>query len=738
MNLYIIVNGGVPLLGREWIKPLGMSIIVTDSVLKIDKSNNTCSEVLDTSALMREHPRVFSESLGRHVSARATLRVRPDAQPVFRRARPLPLALRAPVDAELERMERAGFTDILSPLYRLLKKGQTWEWGQPEKEAFNKIKVALTNSPVLTHYSESLPLILCCDGNQTGVGAVILHRTAEGERPIAYASRALNAAERNYSQIHREALSIVLGIKKIHTYLYGRRFTLRTDHRPLVSIFGSKADIPATAAGRLIRWALLLSGYQYDIEYVKSADNIADGLSRLPLPIVDQSDASDDCSFVQFIENNFPIRALDVKRETASDKTLNLVSQYVKSGWPKTGVVADLLPYYRRREELNIEGGCLIWGSRVVVPAALQAAVLAEVHGGHLGIVKCKSIARSYVWWPRIDLDIEQLCNSCRVCAETADAPPRVAIVPWTTSKTAFDRIHIDFLSYNAKTYLIVVDSYSKWIEVFPMTTTTAEATTDKLRELFARFGIPSKLVSDNGPPFSSEQFANFLLTNGVTHVTSAPYHPASNGEAEIAVRTIKKCLKKATKENTNPNQFLQRFLLDYRNTKHCTTDDSPAALLLGRQLKTRLDLLKTGLFDTVEKNKQTKIARGPQNSRSFEVGDLVWARDFRKGHKWIEATIVQTLGNNNFKAQTEEGVMISRHTNQLRARHDNGTAPTDESSRRGEARHDDVTPDVRVAPLAAAGCGVPRDAPPPPAASPRPSRARMPVRRYGFEEVYP
>ncbi|XP_061705627.1 uncharacterized protein K02A2.6-like [Cydia pomonella] len=952
LDLHIIVNGGVPLLGREWIKPLGMSIIVTDSVLKIDKSNNKCIEVLDTSALMREHSGVFSESLGRHVSARATLRVRPDAQPVFRRARPLPLALRAPVDAELERMERAGiitpisssdwasclvvvvknngslricgdykstlnpvlevdryplpraeqlfnnlnggklfskldlkeaymqvelseeskkytvvnthrglymynrlvygvasaasifqrvieqvvagipnvtvyqddvlitgnseadhiknlksvlnrfeaagltlrkekctffakevkylgfiisengvrmdndkikpileapapentstlksflgmvnfyskfikgFTDILTPLYRLLKKGQTWEWGQPEKEAFNKIKVALTNSPVLTHYSESLPLILCCDGSQTGVGAVILHRTAEGERPIAYASRALNAAERNYSQIHREALSIVFGIKKFHTYLYGRQFTLRTDHRPLVSIFGSKADIPATAAGRLIRWALLLSGYQYDIEYVKSADNIADGLSRLPLPIVDQSDASDDCSFVQFIENNFPIRALDVKRETAVDKTLNLVSQYVKSGWPKTGVAADLLPYYRRRDELNVEGGCLIWGSRVVVPAALQAAVLAEVHGGHLGIVKCKSIARSYVWWPRIDLDIEQQCNSCRVCAETADAPPRVAIVPWTTSKKAFDRIHIDFLSYNAKSYLIVVDSYSKWIEVFPMTTTTAEATTDKLRELFARFGIPSKLISDNGPPFSSEQFASFLMKNGVTHITSAPYQPASNGEAEIAVRTIKKCLKKATKENTNPNQFLQRFLLDYRNTKHCTTDESPAALLLGRQLKTRLDLLKTGLFDTVEKNKQTKIARGPQNSRSFEVGDLVWARDFRKGHKWIEATIKQVLGNNNYKVQTEEGI-ISRHTNQLRARHDYGTAPTDER----EARYNGVTSGVNVAPLAAAGCRIPRDAPAPPAASPRPVRARMPVMRYGFEEAYP
>lgn len=127
----------------------------------------------------------------------------------------------------------------------------------------------LSSSEVLIHYSADLPVVLTVDASSAGVGAVLAHVTAAGERPVAYASRSLSQAERSYSQIDREALAIVFGVK-FHQYLYGRKFVIRTDHKPLTYIFGDKVGIPIMAASRLQRWAVLLSGYTYNIEYVTS------------------------------------------------------------------------------------------------------------------------------------------------------------------------------------------------------------------------------------------------------------------------------------------------------------------------------------------------------------------------------------------------------------------------------------------------------------------------------------
>lgn len=322
---------------------------------------------------------------------------------------------------------------------------------------------------------------------------------------------------------------------------------------------------------------------------------------RFPLPVPDESRPDDDCVFIKFVEDNFPVNSNEIKIESSKDKCISKVIGFVKSGWPLSGVAgvgtggdggAELSAYWRRRDELFVEGGCLMWGARVAVPEALRARVLEEVHASHLGIVKCKGLARSFVWWPGIDADVERVCNACRTCAEVADLPPKTTVVPWSWPNSPFDRIHIDFFFFNELTFLIVVDAHSKWFEVIPMTATTAGNTVAKLKEIFSRFGVPRKLVSDNGPPFTSDEFLNFLVKNGVKHVTSAPYHPASNGEAENAVRTVKRALKKANLEKISLHAFLQNFLIDYRNSTHSTTGESPAMLMFGRPIRSRLHLV--------------------------------------------------------------------------------------------------------------------------------------------------
>jgi hypothetical protein len=173
---------------------------------------------------------------------------------------------------------------ILHPLHELLRKGIVWKWSLECEKAFNKAKRALLCENVLAHYEEGQPLVLSVDSSAYGLGAVLAHRFSDGsERPVSCVSRTLNDAERNYSQIDKEALAIFYGVTRHHQYLFGRKFELRTDHKPLSYIFGKKIGIPQTAASRLQRWAARLAAYDFNIKFVSSKDNgPADALSRLP------------------------------------------------------------------------------------------------------------------------------------------------------------------------------------------------------------------------------------------------------------------------------------------------------------------------------------------------------------------------------------------------------------------------------------------------------------------------
>ena len=171
------------------------------------------------------------------------------------------------------------------PLNQLTQANHKWKWSEDCEIVFTKLKEQLCSKPVLIHYDPGLPLKLACDASHYGVGAVIAHMLPSGEeKPIAYGTRTLSKTEQNYAQVEKEALAIIFGIKKFHQYIYGRKFLLITDHKPLTTILSPKAGLPALAAARLQRWAIMLSAYQYDIEFRPTHKHgNADCLSRLPL-----------------------------------------------------------------------------------------------------------------------------------------------------------------------------------------------------------------------------------------------------------------------------------------------------------------------------------------------------------------------------------------------------------------------------------------------------------------------
>ena len=287
----------------------------------------------------------------------------------------------------------------LAPLYKLLQKQRRWKWGPDQEAAFSHVKDLLRSSQVLVHFDDKLPLVLSCDASPYGLGAVLSHRMENGdERPICYASRTLTDAEKRYSQLDKEALAIIFGVKKYHHYLYGRKFELKTDHKPLTHIFSETKAIPTMASGRIQRWALTLSAYSYTISYKAGRENTnADALSRLPLSTTRQEPPKppEVVHLMEYLDTT-PVTSKQIGDWTDHDPVLSKVRGWTLSGWPQEKPVdPELIPYWRRRYELSVERRCVLWGSRVIVPSKGRKRVLAMLHESHPGIVRMKALARS-------------------------------------------------------------------------------------------------------------------------------------------------------------------------------------------------------------------------------------------------------------------------------------------------------------------------------------------------------
>lgn len=228
-----------------------------------------------------------------------------------------------------------------------------------------------------------------------------------------------------------------------------------------------------------------------------------------------------------------------------------------------------------------------MWGFRMVIPSKLRNLILEELHTSHSGISKTKSLARLYVWWPKMDKSIEQMISSCFACGSVRASPPKAVNCPWPTPENPWERIHADFLGpFLNNHFLIIEDAHSKWVEVYIIKHLTSTETIEKFYDVFSRFGLPKTLETDNGTQFTSAEFQLFLQRNGINHLTSPPWHPQSNGLAENAVKSFKSGMTKILTNKLSSislNIAISKYLLSQRTTNHCTTGQPPSVLMLGR-----------------------------------------------------------------------------------------------------------------------------------------------------------
>jgi transposase InsO family protein len=429
------------------------------------------------------------------------------------------------------------------------------------------------------------------------------------------------------------------------------------------------------AAARLQRWAIKLAAYTYDIEFRRTTDHSnADGLSRLPLPTCNPDNSSLQSSVLNIHQiETLPVTATKIARATRQDRILNKVYQFITKGWPLS-LDHSFKPYIHRKNELSVEDGCIVWGTRVVIPTKYRHDLLKELHDSHPGICKMKGIARSYLWWPSLDKDIEHVAKGCMECRAVKGTPQTAPLHPWVWPSRPYHRIRLDFAGpFQGAMFLVAIDAYSKWPDVFIMQGTTVNKTIEKLRQVFAMHGIPEQIVSDNGPQFTSEEFATFLLENGVKHIRSAPYHPATNGLAERFIQSMKQALIASKQNGSTLSHRLSNFLFKYRSSPHTTTGTSPSLLLQKREIRTRFDLLRPDRRSRVAERQQQQKVDHNRNKRvrSFSVGQSVMVKNFRPGPDWIPATIVEKLGPLSYVIETQDLQLWRRHVDHVKGRED-------------------------------------------------------------------
>lgn len=580
----------------------------------------------------------------------------------------------------------SNMRELRAPFDLLLKKNCDFYWSQHCQQSFVKVKDILQSELLLTHFDPALTIKVAADASQYGLGAVILHVFPDkSEKAIAHAARALTPAEQNYSQIEKEGLALIFAITKFHRMLYGRRFVLSTDHKPLLSIFGSKKGIPLHTANRLQRWALTLLSYDFIIEHVGTTKfGHADVLSRL-LKRTENTTVSDEDPVIAAVEADInqiiteSVRSLPLTNEmitqaTSEDKILQKILKYLRSAWPNKINDNTLRIFQSRSEALSEQNGCILYCDRIVIPLKLQNQILTQLHSGHPGIVRMKSLARSYVYWPNIDQQIEQLVKSCEKCSLASKAPTKTTLSSWPLATSPWERVHIDFAGpFQDHNFLIVVDSYTKWPEIIIMSNTTTNSTIIQLKLIFARFGLPKILVSDNGTQFTAAEFKEFCAHNGISHLRSPPYHPQSNGQAERFVDTFKRSLLKMKGEGITA-EILSTFLYTYRTTPNKSLPDnmSPAELMFGRKCRTKFDLLfpdknKNIIHDSIMEESFNKQHGAKQ--RSYMPNDKVYVMNYmRQKRIWLPGTIVKRIGKVTYMVDIDHRI-VHRHANQIRRR---------------------------------------------------------------------
>ena len=376
---------------------------------------------------------------------------------------------------------------LREPLRFLTRKNAIFEWTQQHTKAFKCIKQTLTKEQELAHFDPEKETVIQTDASINGLGACLLQ---EG-KPVYYASRSIGEAEKNYVAIELKSLAVAWVLEKLHHFIYGKKFKLQTDQKPLAMILSRSQNASTPRLQRLLNQVFQ---YDFDVEYIKGETNVvADCLSRLS---VTKDHIKLPKAMVHSVSVELPATKdfLDrVRTATQKDQELQLLAQQVKLGWPKKISEVDdkIKCYWSFREDIIAED-ILVKGHRIIV----LKDMLKQVHEGHFGMDKCKMCMSNCCYWPNINKEIEEMIRNCPTCLEFAPAKPKIKkkdMLQHEVPSTPWTKLATDIFHFQGTNYLILVDYTSKFPVVKQLRKIDQQAVTTALEEIFMGKRIPRR-----------------------------------------------------------------------------------------------------------------------------------------------------------------------------------------------------------------------------------------------------
>ena len=493
------------------------------------------------------------------------------------------------------------------PLRPLMSPRRAFVWTADHDAAFSQVKKALSRPPQLVMFDPHLPTILQTDASRLhGLGYALLQDQGGNQlRLVQCGSRFLSDAETRYATIELEMLAAAWAMHKCSYYLKGlHHFEHVTDHRPLVPIL-NHYTLDAVENPRLQRLKEKLSPYVFTAKWRSGKLLcIPDALSRHPVAHPDEDDDILHDISVRDVVTLRAVRSLaspdeqhptgDVKlgelqQAARNDEAYVRLLECVRHGFPthRYDLHNSLLPFWKIRDELYCDGDLVLYGPRVVVPAALRKTVLQRLHDSHRGAEATKRRARQAVFWPGINADITNVVRACIACQTLQPSQQQEEYRNDDHPTRPFESVSADHFSVAGKSFLVIADRLSGWPVVIPCgNDTTAAATIRHFRSYFRDLGVPVRLRTDGGPQFTSRAFEDFLTRWGVQHVVTSPHYPQSNGHGEAAVKSIKHLIMKVAPTGNIDSEDFDRGLLEVRNTPN-HSGRSPAQVLYGHPLRT-------------------------------------------------------------------------------------------------------------------------------------------------------
>ena len=365
-----------------------------------------------------------------------------------------------------------NLADKTKPLRDLLLKDCQWIWNHQQQDSFDTVKKLLLTAPALALYDPNARTIVSADASSYGLGAVLLQEQKNGDvKPVAYISRSLSPVEERYAQIEKEALAFTWVCERLSSFLVGLHFYIQTDHKPLIPLFSTKnlEELPV----RVQRFRIHMLRFQFTIDHVPGKHLvIADTLSRAPVQKPTDQDLilqNDTRAFIDFVTERLPAlesRLKQIEQEQKKDPVCKELSKYCLEGWPtKSSLSGPVKQYYPLAPEMSIVNGLLMRNSRIIIPTSLRKQILCQIHTGHQGLHKCHERARQSVWWPGLSNKLQDLIENCQVCREFCKqrSEPMISSpfpeLPWQKSG-------MDLFEFKKVTYLLMVDYYSRYIEI--------------------------------------------------------------------------------------------------------------------------------------------------------------------------------------------------------------------------------------------------------------------------------